>query len=197
MEFDLKAATELIRHRRSVHPEKFSSADVDRSVIEEILTNATWAPTHGMTQPWRFVVYMNEGRNGLVQTIGRLYRAHTPEEEFIQTKLERLESRVGGAPVIIAMAMRRTPDTKIPELEEFEAVACAGQNILLSATAAGLGVFWSSPKFIYAPEAAEAFGLEKDDQMVGLIYIGHPQGEWPTSRRKPLSDVVEWIEGST
>lgn len=195
MELDLKSATELIRHRRTIHPEKFSSADVDRSVIEEILTNATWAPTHGMTQPWRFVVYMHEGRNGLVQTVDRLYRAHTPEDEFIQAKLERLQSRVGASPVIIAMAMRRTPDTKIPELEEFEAVACAGQNILLSATAAGLGAFWSSPKFIYAPEASEAFGFEQGDQMVGLIYIGHPQGDWPKSRRKPMEEVTKWIAG--
>lgn len=194
MEMDLKAATALIRHRRTIYPEQFSSADLDREVVEEILTNATWAPTHGMTQPWRFVVFMDEARNGLIQTVDRLYRAHTPERKFNEAKLERLQSRIGASPAVIAMAMRRTPDTKIPEVEEIAAVACAGQNILLTATAAGLGAFWSSPKFIYEPDAAEAFGLESDDRMMGLIYLGHPQGEWPKSRRKPLEDVVEWAD---
>ena len=43
----------------------------------------------------------------------------------------------------------RDETEKIHEIEEVEAVACAIQNILLTATAYGLGVFWSSPKFIY------------------------------------------------
>ena len=47
---------------------------------------------------------------------------------------------------IIAVSMKRDVTEKIPEIEEIEAVACAIQNMLLTATAYGLGTFWSSPK---------------------------------------------------
>lgn len=194
MKFDLAQASELIRRRRTIYPENFSSRDVDPDVVREILTNAVWAPTHGLTQPWRFVVYSGAGRNPLIGVMDELYKKHTPEDQYIRAKHERMLSRVGASPVIISVAMRRTPNSKIPEIEEVEAVACACQNILLSAAAAGLGAFWSSPKFIYTDEAAEKFGFEPGDKMQGIIYLGHPQGETPTGRRKPLEDFVKWMD---
>lgn len=56
--FDKEQATELIRSRRSIYPTMYSDVEVDDSNINEILENANWAPTHRITEPWRFLVAM-------------------------------------------------------------------------------------------------------------------------------------------
>ncbi len=193
MKFDLSEIHGVIRERRTIYPEQYSERVVQKEIVQEILTNATWAPTHGKTQPWRFKVYSGAGRLKLIETIRELYTAHTPEEEFNKHKLERLQSRVEKSSVVIALSMLRTENTKIPELEEVEAVACAAQNILLTATAYGLGSYWSSPGFLYRNGAALKFGLEENHKMLGLIYLGYPSEPWPKSHRKPVEYVTEWV----
>ena len=37
----------------------------DSSIIEQILENAKWAPTHGLNEPWRFVVFSGNSRQQL------------------------------------------------------------------------------------------------------------------------------------
>lgn len=194
MKFDLSEVTGVIRDRRTVYPEQFTERIVHRELIEQMLTNATWAPTHGKTQPWRFKVYTGEGRTKLADILSELYKANTPEENYSESKLQRLLSRVRGTSAIISVAMARTEETRIPEIEEIEAVACATQNILLTATAYGLGSFWSSPKTFYQKGASERFGYKESDKMLGLIYLGYPSVEWPKSHRKPLEYVTEWVD---
>lgn len=194
MKFDLSEVTGVIRDRRTVYPEQFTERIVHRELIEQMLTNATWAPTHGKTQPWRFKVYTGEGRTKLADILSELYKANTPEENYSESKLQRLLARVRGTSAIISVAMARTEETRIPEIEEVEAVACATQNILLTATAYGLGSFWSSPKTFYQKGASERFGYKESDKMLGLIYLGYPSVEWPKSHRKPLEYVTEWVD---
>ena len=59
--FDTTEASRLIRERRSIYPNMYSDEPVDDAVIREMLENANWAPTHRLTEPWRFVVFKGEG----------------------------------------------------------------------------------------------------------------------------------------
>jgi nitroreductase len=193
MKYDLSEITEVIRNRRTIYPEQFTERVVQRDMVELMLTNAMWAPTHGKTQPWRFKVYRAEGRNELWEVVEKLYMAANPDAEPDTGKIARIKTRIDRTSCIIAMVMARTPETKIPEIEEVEAVACAAQNIMLTATAYGLGSFWSSPGFLSKPEAAVHFGYGEADKVLGLMYLGYPDGEWPKSHRKPLEYVTTWV----
>ena len=51
-----------IRRRRSVFPQHYTGARVPAHTIETMLQAADWAPSHGRTEPWRFVVL---GRRGI------------------------------------------------------------------------------------------------------------------------------------
>lgn len=194
MKYDLSEINGLIKDRRTIYPEEYTDRVVQKEMVHQIISNATWAPTHGKTQPWRFKVYSGEGRLKLLDIVRKLYTDCTPSEDFNKHKLARLERRIEKTSVLILLIMCRTENTKIPKIEEIEAVACAGQNMLLTAAAYGLGGYWSSPKYLYTPEANAAFGLKEDDFIQGLIYLGYPSVDWPKSHRKPVEYVTDWID---
>ncbi len=193
MRFNLSEVNELIRNRRTIYPEQFSDRKVHKEQIELILNNAQWAPTHGNTQPWRFKVFMEDGRQKLADFLGKTYLELTPKEQQNDMKLAKMLTRPMKSSVVIAVCMERQVEEKILEIEEIEAVACAIQNMHLSCTAYGLGGFWATPKLIYTPQMNEFLGLGEKDKCLGLFYIGYPEIEWPKAHRKPLEYTTEWI----
>ena len=61
-DFNIEEVNKIIRGRRSMFIAQFKENDpIDDSIIEEMLENASWAPTHKLTQPWRFIVYTGAG----------------------------------------------------------------------------------------------------------------------------------------
>ena len=194
MKYNLSEISEVIRNRRTITPEKFSARKVHREQLELMLNNAIWAPTHGMTQPWRFRVYLGEGMESIRQLIPELYRNTTPVEKFNQAKFDRMALRLQRSTAVIAVCMHRDPSGKIDEVEEIEAVACATQNLMLTATAYGLGTFWSTPKLLNHADCHQFLELQQGDRCLGLIYVGYPEAEWPEQHRRPLEYVTTWIE---
>lgn len=194
MRFNLSEINELIRSRRTIYPEQFSDRKVHKEQIELILNNAQWAPTHGNTQPWRFKVFIEDGRQKLSDFLGKTYLELTPKEQQNDMKLAKMLTRPMKSSVIIAVCMERQKEEKILELEEIEAVACAIQNMHLSCTAYGLGGFWATPKLIYSAQMNDFLGLGEKDKCLGLFYIGYPAIEWPKAHRKPLEYTTEWID---
>lgn len=194
MRHNLSDITALMRDRRSISPEQFSSRRVHKEQIELMLTNATWAPTHGMTQPWRFTVYVGDGMKAIGPKLSEWYQTYAGDK-FSQKKFDTLKQRGERVTAMIAIGMEPDPNGRIKALEEIEAVACAVQNLHLTATAYGIGGFWSSPGFIYQPEVRDYVGLSERGQLLGLFYLGYPAGDWPISHRKPLEYVTTWHEG--
>lgn len=194
MKFNLSEISEVIRERRTIQPEAFSKRKVHREIIENILTNGTWAPTHGKTQPWRFKVFTDAGLERLGIFQAETYKKLTLPENFKESTYRKLGERPLLSSVVIAICMERTIDSKIPELEEVEAVACAVQNIQLTCTAYGLGSFWSSGGVTYFEETKQWLGLKPEDKVLGFLYIGYTDLPWPKSHRKPLEYVTEWLD---
>jgi nitroreductase len=180
----------LIRHRRSIKPTDLDpTREVERDLLMQILEDATWAPTHGVTEPWKFHVCTAASRHQLATQMQQAYRETTPPAEFREDKLKKMGENPLLAPVIIACVMERNGGAKIPEIEEIEALACALQNLQLSATAAGLGGYWSSPPVLDAESFRQWLGLRSEDRCMGLIYLGWPK---PRSVRKPVETKVVW-----
>ena len=46
----IESVNQIIRDRRTVKPKFMADKAVDRMVVEEMLENANWAPTHGLTE---------------------------------------------------------------------------------------------------------------------------------------------------
>jgi nitroreductase len=147
-----------------------------------------------MTQPWRFKVFLEEkSRQQLAAFLSDVYVKSTPEAAFNTVKFKRMQDRPMQAPVVIAVCMERQKEEKITETDELLAVACAIQNMYLTATAMGLGAFWSTPKAIDTKEMNDFLQLMDKGRCVGLFYMGYPAIEWPKGQRKPIEYLTQWF----
>ncbi len=191
------ALDEIIRARRTLKPPLMSDAPVADEDLHAMLENANWAPTHGLTEPWRFKIYRGAARHALADALGDLYERLVPPEKQKPGKADKLREMPRLAPVVMLIWMQRQEIRKIAEIEEIEAVACAVQSMMLTATARGLGTFWSTPPFVYDPEMNAWLGIGPEDRCLGLLYVGHPAqpDQWPKGRRRSIDEKVEWIDG--
>lgn len=193
LEIDPKQLSRLIRSRRSLKPEKFIKGEtVPEEVINEMLENATWAPTHGLTQPWEFIVFQGEGIKKLAKFQSDLYKEKAGEA-FLEKKYQKLQQTPLSASQVIAICMRRQETKKIAEVEEIEAVACAVQNMMLTAAAYGVVAFWGSGGITYWDEAKPFFNLGPDDRLLGYLYLGYPSVTPPAATRIPFAKKTIWV----
>ena len=184
----------IITTRRTIKPKMMANRDIPLDILQQMLENANWAPTHGMTEPWRFSVFMGAAREKLASFLAETYKAITPVEIFKPNKYEGMRENAMLAPAVIAIGMKRQPSKKISELDEIQAVACAVQNMHLTATAHGLGGFWSTNIAAVSSEMAAYIGLDKEDRALGLFYVGYPKVDWPTGSRQPMEEKVRWVQ---
>lgn len=189
-------ATELIQNRRSIYPAVYSDVPVDDLVIKEMLENANWAPTHRLTQPWRFVVFAGEGRQRFADFQSGLYEELTRADgTFEQKQYDKLKQKPLLCSHIIAIGMRRDPRKSVPEIEEVMATACAVQNMYLTAAAYRVGCYWGTGGVTYREEAKSYFGLGAEDKLLGFLFVGTPKIEnWPSSKRSPISEKTQWVD---
>jgi len=193
--FDPELINELIRSRRSIFPPQYSGEVISKEIIEKILENANWAPTHKFTEPWRFTVFTGEGLKKLATFMSELYKEVSTEKgNFDSKKYETLQTKPLRASHIISVVMKRDEKESVPEIEEIEAVACAVQNMSLTATAYGVGSYWGSGGVTYFEKAKPFFNLGPKDKLLGFFYLGIPKKSITKGKRKPIEDKVRWIE---
>ena len=187
---DAEAFNRLAKERRSVFPKQFvPGAKVPDDVIKQALENARWAPNHGQTEPWHFVVFTGEALKKLGAFQGELYKTISADD-FKEDKYVKLQQQPLLASHIIAIGMKR--HAKIPEIEEIEAVACSVQNIYLTINAYGYGGYWTTGGVTYMPQAKHFFGLGPDDKLLGFFYVGVVAVPSPAGKRAPLEEKIEW-----
>jgi nitroreductase len=192
MRFNLSEITAIIRDRRTIYPEQFSERKIHTEQIELLLNNAIWAPTHGLTQPWRFVVLQENALLELSQVLGQSYLDSVPTELQNDEKLGKMMKRPKMSSAAIALIIDHPETTKISWEDDFAAVACAVQNMHLTATAQGIGAFWATPKVLNHELMRTYLGLEQQQTCVGLFYLGYPAIEWPKGQRKPIEYLTTW-----
>jgi nitroreductase len=177
-----------------VFPEDYTGEKVDDDIVRQILENARWAPTHKLTEPWRFLVFTGEGIKALAKLQSDIYKSVTEADRtFKEKNYQRLQTKPLLSSHIIVVLMKRAEKLSVPEIEEAGAVFCAIQNMYLTANAYGLGCYLSTGGITYFEEAKEFFGLEKDDRLIGFFHLGVPKKEYAGGKRKPLEEISHWI----
>ncbi len=169
---DVEEAIRTRRTHKAYRPEP-----VARETIAELLELARWAPNHHLTNPWRFRV-IGPG------ALERLKQAAGPEAAL---KLDR-------APTLIAATAVPDPEDEVVAAEDLHAASCAVYAILLGAHGRGLAAYWRSPAVLREGAGREALGIEPEETVLGLIYLGEPiQEQRPPERAEP-GEYATWLD---
>src|SRR5690606_24375646 len=191
---DPEVFNELIHRRRSVFPQDYTGERVNDAIVKQIIDNARWAPTHKLTEPWRFLVFTGDGIKALARFQGDLYKTVTEKDRtFKEANYQKLVTKPLLSSHIIAILMMRDKRRSVPEIEEAGAVFCAIQNMYLTASAYGLGCYLSTGGITYFEEAKEFFGLQPEDRLIGFFHLGVPKRSYPPGKRRPVEEVSHWI----
>ena len=190
---EAQAVLAAIANRRSFGLKELRPDPVPLPYVELMLEAANWAPTHGRTEPWRFVVYHGAGRGALGETFAAAYRLGTPPEQQTSAAEAAQRDRVWQAPVWIAVGAALGTNPRIPEVEEIMAVASSVENALVAGAALGLGSKWTTGLAAVHPLTAAFAGFAPPVRLLGFVYAGWPAIPWPAGTRRPLAPKVRWV----
>ncbi|MBA3945608.1 MAG: nitroreductase [Herpetosiphonaceae bacterium] len=197
---ELTALADVIASRRSI--KQFAPLPVPRSLIERLIDVAVWAPNHRLTEPWRFYVLDGASRSRLGVIAAEITRAKVgaaggSDPAVLKRKADEAAASWASVPVLIYVTVVTDP---VPEVdrENYGAVCCAVQNLMLAGHAAGLGTSWSSGAVAGAAELHALAGADGQERMVGLIRVGYPAPEAAVSirQRTPGATHTRWIDGT-
>src|SRR5690606_36911749 len=91
MDSNAQMINDIIRNRRSVFQSQYSGEKVDDAIVEQMIENANWAPTHKLTEPWRFIVFTGAGLEKLAREQAELYKTVTTRDgTFKENRYENL-----------------------------------------------------------------------------------------------------------
>ena len=167
---ELEEAIHMRRTQKAFRPKP-----VPRETLEELFELARWAPSHNLTNPWRFRVVGPEARTALKEAAG-------PEGA---AKLDR-------APTLVVASVVQTDDP-VQNEEDLLATGVACYIVLLGATARGLASYWRTPGVLRTPQGRAAVGLPDHERFVGLLHLGwSPQEKEPPERAAP-GDFVTYL----
>jgi nitroreductase len=184
----------IIKKRRSVSWAKMNGQLIPDAQINQLLELAHWAPTHGRTEPWKFLVYAGESRKTFGKTHAELYWNHTPEDKRQETTYTKLLHNTDLASHLVIAVMKRGENPKIPQIEEVTAASAAIQNLLLGAQALGISTLWSTGGLAHSHILKEHLQLGADDIVMGLIFLGYTDEPVKDGiRNSQFTDKVQWM----
>ena len=204
----------LIRHRRSIFPKQYTGDALSRDVINDMLEAARFAPSHKLTEAWRFVIFESvESRADLGKFMAEQYRSaqEMAGKEVLQAKYEKKMKNCALSSHVIAVVINT--NSQNPAWEEIASVSMAVQNMLLVAAAHGAGAYWSSGSVIdgsaktdneekptngittvFNSDWRDILKLSENEYCLGLVYVGKCKKgmKWPSGKRSDIDDKSEW-----
>ncbi len=184
--------SEAIRGRRSTR--MFDGREVDRRIVDQIITAATYAPSRMNTQPWHFHVATGESRKALGEVMA-MTTAYLEEyldmlgAEGVQ-HAARFYADLGSAPVVIAVSSPVSGDPNV-DRDNAIAVGAAIQNLLLTAYDLGLSACSISSPHWVRDRLRSLFSMAEGWEIVSLIVLGY--GAEEPHERDRRTDVVTYL----
>lgn len=191
----------LLQHRRSIR--RYLDCPIPEQTLEQLLEAAVSAPSAHNRQPWRFVVLRTAADKArLARAMGQKLRmdrlADKDPQEVVEADVARSYARLTGAPALVLVCLTMADmdvyrDERRNRHEHQMAVqstAMAGQNLMLAASAAGLGACWLCAPMFCPDTVRQALDLPRDWEPQGVITLGFPANEGKPFSRRPIAEVT-------
>ncbi|HEY5597905.1 MAG TPA: nitroreductase [Kiloniellales bacterium] len=188
---DTSSVLAFLNSRRSASVKAMGEPGPSPGQLRQILTMAVRVPDHGKLTPWRFILFEGGARAKFGEALAARWKAKNPGHgEEILGFHRGLFLR---APMVVAVVSAAAPHPKIPEWEQTLSSAAVCMNMLLAATALGVGCQWQTDWPAYDAEIGKVMGLAAHEKIAGFIYLGTaaaPYEERP--RPDPMQLLTRW-----
>jgi nitroreductase len=163
-----KNVLDVIRKRRTIR--KFTDQEVSQEQIDLILEMAMCAPNRLNRQPWHFIVVQDKGKQ---KEFADFLRIHSYLED--------------ASAVIVACAVPKASTTWTMD------VSAAVENMMIGATALGLGTAWvGAPDSVtwtmFEEHVRDALSIPIEVRVVALVSVGYPTEERPPHGKEDRFD---------
>ena len=187
-----------IINRRSIR--KFKPDPVPESVIDDIITAGSLAPSAKNRQPWKFIVTSDGSKTELLDAMEEgLARERIspllPGSASGLADAEHTLSVMKQAPILIFIMNTLGTDITEPltaDEREFEicnvlSIGVAAENMILTAQGLGIGSLWICNTCFAQRELNRLLGGE----LCAAIALGYPDEAPPPRPRRPLAEITE------
>jgi len=188
----LETLLDLIRQRRTTRG--FVPSELTDEQARTLVEAARFAPTGGNSQPWEFVFVCGKAnREAVIETLERAREGfqaahpnhHVTAKAYLQNASAlvavlgdpRCDPRLGLSDVLKYPDPR---DYRWPEYMFFLGIGAAVENLLLAATAMGLGGVWLTTDVLdLEDQLRRLLGVPEPLRVVSLIAVGRPSKDFP------------------
>jgi len=190
-----------IARRRSVRV--FEGRPVPPELLAALITAANQAPSAHNSQSWRFLVLGPERKRELAAFVS----ARSAEFPRPTNVLLRMGARtIASAPAVIAVAntgeLMRHGAELFPiagehnrdffRTMEIQGSAAAVQNLLLAATALGLGAVWLGILYLMKDEVLALLG-EPQGEFMAVIPVGYGAAPAKSPKKRAAEEIVRHL----
>lgn len=192
---------EIIDSRRTIR--EFESKPIPQDALRRILDAGLKAPSSDHMRQWAPVVLTErEAIEAATKNIHavpcNIANPKTSQQEMFKIALPKQHSMLAGAPCLILPYFRQTASLYKPEnvftLINYGATWALIENMLLAATAEGLGCAIHIPTGAEPDAIQKAVVAPKEYTLPAMIAVGYPaqNAEIPTQVSATVEEKVHW-----
>jgi nitroreductase len=194
---------EAMKGRQSIR--KFRKDAVPREHILRMVEAASWAPTAGNSQNFRFIVVQEKETlarmRGIVdEIVSRVTGKETGKEKATTHNLFAFAPAavcVVGSPYesLTDRALReKDPDRhrarRFQVNPGLQGVSAGIAQFLLAAYALGYGTCWMTGSLIAKPELESALSVRPPEELIAIVALGKPDDTHPKPPRRPAEEIT-------
>lgn len=181
---------EIIKNRRSVS--LFEDRPVPVDLVRELLDVAVWAPNHGVTQPWRFILVCGESRR-LIARANRVLAERWGDTATQAQRGQQAYDNMMAVPAFVVVVILED-QRPLKREEDYAATCCVIQNFSLLAWEKGLGSVWKTYGLLFEESFREALKIQPGEKVVGVLHVGYPAKVPQGSERVPGSERLTVLD---
>lgn len=177
---------------------KYQTKKLTETQLKEILNAARYAPSPKNRQPWRFVVLRDESKAAFLELLSNPISCdHSPAiyEKLNEFNSQKESYRIMGESDTIILVFNAYLSLEVLGKENalfdstnIQAIGAAIQNMLLKATALGIGSLWICDVFASYQQICDQY--YKNGQLIAAIALGYAAEEQTPIPKKPLHDLI-------
>jgi coenzyme F420-0:L-glutamate ligase/coenzyme F420-1:gamma-L-glutamate ligase len=192
----------LLKSRRS-YKLQFETKTVERSIIEECIELAQWAPSAHNRQFWRYIILQSDKlREDLIEKMNEKLRIDLEKDgelkDFIETKIERTRKNFLNAPVLILLCLDTSDLEKYPDPErtnnEFilgiQSISSSATYLLLAFELKKLAACWYCAPLFAKNIIKEILKLPQTYIPMAFFTVGYPIKPIKAPKRKNLKEII-------